>query len=286
MERFITHFENNEANISLSVLLELMTILGQYRDSIYLVGGWSPYFILKQFQKKEDPFEHVGSIDIDFVIDFTKVSDDQYAGIVELLEKRGYQARRDRLGKPIPFSFERTIQEMTLAIDFLAGEYGGTTKKHRHQQVQGELLARKARGADLLPEHHMTLQMDGYLPDGGHNRCKLKMGDLVSILSMKGITIEQRYKEKDAYDIYALIAHYKEGASSCFDEISPFCKHGLVREGMKNICEKFAMEGSVGPLWASTFMSPGNTTIAKERQTEIFRRVFPFVKKMSKIVKV
>ncbi|MFH1873786.1 MAG: hypothetical protein ABH859_01185 [Pseudomonadota bacterium] len=284
MERFITHFENNEANISLSVLLELMTILGQYRNSIYLVGGWAPYFLLQQFQKKDDFFEHVGSIDIDLVIDFTKISENQYAGIVELLEKRGYQARKDRLGKPIPFSFERTVQEMALAIDFLAGEYGGTTNKHRHQQVQDELLARKARGADLLPEHHMTLQLDGYLPGGGHNRCELKMGNLVSILSMKGITIAERYKEKDAYDIYALIAHYKEGVTSCFDEISPFCKHGLVKEGMKSICEKFATEKSVGPLWASTFMAPGDPAIAKERQTDIFRQVFPFVKKMNQIV--
>lgn len=284
MERFVTHFENDEANISLSVLLELMSILRKYRNFIYLVGGWAPYFILKQFQKKEDPFEHVGSIDIDFVIDFTKISEIQYAGIVELLEKRGYQARRDRLGKPIPFSFERTIQQMALAIDFLAGEYGGTAKKHRHQKVQGELLARKARGADLLPEHHMMMQLDGSLPDGGHNRSELKMGNLVSILSMKGITIAERYKEKDAYDIYALIAHYKEGIGSCFEEISLFCKHSLVKEGMKNICEKFATEKSVGPLWASTFMAPGDPAIAKGRQTEVFRQVFPFVKKMSQII--
>lgn len=284
MERSITHFENNEANISLSVLLELMTILGQYRNSIYLVGGWAPYFILEQFQKKEDDFEHGGSIDIDLVVDFAKISEIQYAGIVELIENRGYQARKDRLGKTIPFSFERTIGEMTLAIDFLAGEYGGTAKKHRHQQVQGDLLARKARGADLLPEHHMMLQMDGYLPDGGHNTCELKMGNIVSILSMKGITIAERYKEKDAYDIYALIAHYKEGAISCFEEISPFCGQKLVREGMKSICEKFATEGSVGPLWAATFMVPGDPSITRSRQTEIFRRILPFVSRMEQFI--
>ena len=48
-ERFSTHFENDEAHLSQSVLLELMTILGRYRDTIYLVGGWAPYFLLKQF---------------------------------------------------------------------------------------------------------------------------------------------------------------------------------------------------------------------------------------------
>ena len=34
-------------------------------------------------------------------------------------------------------------------MDFLAGEYGGTGAKHRHQQVQPDLRARKARGCEL-----------------------------------------------------------------------------------------------------------------------------------------
>lgn len=46
-ERFITHFENSEANLSQSVLLELMTVLGRYREVLYLVGGWAPYFLLQ-----------------------------------------------------------------------------------------------------------------------------------------------------------------------------------------------------------------------------------------------
>lgn len=279
-ERFSTHFENDEAYASQSVLLELITILGRYRDALYLVGGWAPYFLLKQFQKKDDSFRHIGSIDIDLVIDFTKISDEQYAGIVELLEKRGYKARKDKMGRAIPFSFERTVRGINLAIDFLAGEYGGTAKKHRHQKVQDDLLARKARGADLLPQHHLLLQLDGYLPDGSQNHCDLRMGDIVSILSMKGITISERYKEKDAYDIYALIAHYKEGSASCFEEISPFCKHGLVNEGMKSICDKFSSENSVGPVWAAKFMEPDNPTAARVEQTKTYRQVIQFIEKI------
>src|SRR3989338_1384881 len=124
MERFLTHFANDEAHISQSILLELMTILGRYRDALYLVGGWAPYFLLEQFQTKDNPFEHIGSIDIDLVIDFTKISDAEYTSIVESLEKRGYPARKNRHGRIIPFSFARTIRGITVAIDFLAGEYG------------------------------------------------------------------------------------------------------------------------------------------------------------------
>ncbi len=281
-ERFSTHFENKEANLSQSVLLELMTILGRYRQALYLVGGWAPYYLLKQFQKPSDPFEHVGSIDIDLAVDFNTISKDQYAGIVELLEKRGYRPRKDRRGLEIPFSFEIVHKGLALTVDFLAGEYGGTAKKHRHQKVQEDFLARKARGADLLPDHHVLIQLDGYLPEGSHQKCELRMADLVSILAMKGITISERYKEKDAYDIYSLIAHYKEGAISCFEEISPFLKEGLVREGLQSILEKFANEDSVGPAWSARFIEPNNLMAARVKQTEIYQQVLPFVERVRK----
>jgi len=46
-------------------------------------------------------------------------------------------------------------------VDFLAGEYGGTSKNHRHQIIEDDFLARKARGADLLPEHHLVFKLGG-----------------------------------------------------------------------------------------------------------------------------
>jgi hypothetical protein len=97
---------------------------------------------------------------------------------------------------------------------------------------------------------------------------------------MKGITISERYKEKDAYDIYALIAHYKEVAFSCFEEISPFCQKSLVKEGMRSICEKFSLERSVGPVWAAKFMEPDNPLAARLKQMEIYHQVIPFVERI------
>jgi hypothetical protein len=50
------------ARLSLSVYLELMTVLGAYREALVLVGGWAPHFILEQFGRKDTDFRHVGSI--------------------------------------------------------------------------------------------------------------------------------------------------------------------------------------------------------------------------------
>lgn len=279
-DRFITHFENNEANRSQAILLELMTILGKYRKDLYLVGGWAPYYLLKMFQKPDNDFAHIGSIDIDIVIDASRIPETQYASIVELIKQRGYSERKGRTGAIIPFSFERELEGLTVAIDFLAGEYGGTSKQHRHQRVEEDLLARKARGADILPEHHLDFRLEGYLPDGSKQSCDIKMANVVSVLAMKGITISERYKEKDAYDIFAILSHYKEGPTSCVIEVSPYVGQALVREGLENICDKFELQDSVGPTWAAKFMEPDNPVSARLRQVEIHRRVLPFVKEV------
>ncbi len=282
-DRFISHFDNNEANRSQSVLLELMTILGRYRKGLYLVGGWAPYFLLKMFQKPESDFKHIGSIDIDIAVDAKTISENQYASIIQLIQQRGYQEKKSRMGTVIPFAFEREIEGLAVEIDFLAGEYGGTSKKHRHQRIEEDFLARKARGADILPEHHINFRLEGYLPDGSRQSCDIKMANVISILTMKGITISERYKEKDAYDIQAILCHYKEGVSSCIEEILPYVKHGLIKEGLKSICDKFEYEDSVGPLWAAKFMEPDNLSAARMKQIEIYQRVLPFVEEVKEL---
>src|SRR5712691_13327979 len=63
-------------------LAELMTALGAYRDALVLIGGWAPYLILESFGEPgafpgdafqtdayQTKFVHVGSIDIDLVVD-------------------------------------------------------------------------------------------------------------------------------------------------------------------------------------------------------------------------
>jgi hypothetical protein len=50
MPRTVADFGREIGEASLSVLLELWTTLGAYRNAMVLIGGWAPYFILKQYQ--------------------------------------------------------------------------------------------------------------------------------------------------------------------------------------------------------------------------------------------
>ena len=63
----VTRTNYNEIAIQAahSVLMEIIRVLGEYRNRIVLVGGWVPQVL---FQDKNDL--HIGSIDVDLAIWF------------------------------------------------------------------------------------------------------------------------------------------------------------------------------------------------------------------------
>ncbi len=158
-------YQKKEIEICLSVLIEILTILGQFRDSIVLIGGWVPHFLLE-----ERGNDHIGSIDIDLALDFTKISENSYRTILSLLEKHDY------IQESQPYIFKKKLFsdgiEYIIEIDFLSGEYGGTGKSHRTQRFQ-DIRLRKARGCDLSFEHNIKRKLSNDMPDGSKNEVEI-----------------------------------------------------------------------------------------------------------------
>jgi len=95
-------YSKNITECSKSVLIEILRILGSYKDYLVLTGGWSPYFILEQFGKGG---QHCGSIDIDFVLNPDLIELKVYETIVSLIEKRGYRPYVAGDGEVLPYRF-------------------------------------------------------------------------------------------------------------------------------------------------------------------------------------
>lgn len=94
IQRLSGDYSEGLTSASMSALLELAVTLRSYQDSIVLVGGWVPYFLIEKFGRGD--FSHVGSIDIDLTVDPDKVDREAYNSILELIIKRGYRNRTDR----------------------------------------------------------------------------------------------------------------------------------------------------------------------------------------------
>lgn len=228
------------------VLLELARLLYDFREGIVLVGGSVPSLIL-------DPSlpEHIGSIDVDIALDQNMIQEIGYRSIMQLLTKRGY-VQGDQ-----PFTFYRTLQiegqEITVEVDFLAGEYGGTSKKHRTQVVQ-DMRPRKARACDLAFLHPIQISIEGTLPEGGKDKAFILVASIVPFLMMKAQALKSRLKEKDAYDIYYCVSNFPGGLDALVEDFRSFPDHSLVHEGLAILSEKFSSADAVGPVFVTIFL--------------------------------
>ena len=74
-----------------------------------------------------------------------------------------------------------------------------------------DFAVQRAHGADLALLFHRMVEIEGTMPDGGRNRVKLAFASVPALLAMKGFAINDRLKQKDAYDIYYCVRNHAPG---------------------------------------------------------------------------
>ncbi len=78
-------YREAEVQACFSVLLEIMTVLGEFRENVVIVGGNVPLLLIPSAKEK-----HPGTLDIDLALDCNHISDNTYKTIVKTLSARGY----------------------------------------------------------------------------------------------------------------------------------------------------------------------------------------------------
>ena len=276
-------YPKTEVAMALSLLLELLEHLKAYKEHIVLVGGWAPYFLIQKSELGAP--EHVGSLDADLVLDFRSIPESAYETINEILGRAGYSPRRDPKGKIVPASFEKLVPlegggVFPMQVDFLAGEYGGTSRSHRHQEAQ-DLLARKARGADIVFDHCYMEEISGRLPNRAKITASIKVANEIAVFVMKGITLGQRTKAKDFYDLYMLIKYFKSGPQSIAESLRGVTGNALVKEAIRNIAQNFQEFESLGPIEVTEFLHPADPEARAIVQRDAFELFQTLIRRLS-----
>ena len=260
-------YSADKTGVCLSVLLEVVAILGAYRGSVAIVGGWVPYFLVPARASR-----HVGSTDVDLALDFASITDDNYASIRKLLEEHGYEQAKDH-----PYKFVRTLadpsgRDVQVSVDLLAGEYGGTGGSHRSQMVQ-DVRAHKARGCDLVFDSMLPVTVRGQMPNGATNEVTINVAGVVPFLVMKANALWERLKAKDAYDIYFIVSEYPGALAALVEAFRPFSANKLVLEGLGKIRAKFSGVDSLGPTSVAEFLEEYDADERERIHRDVFERI-------------
>ena len=185
----------NQEQAARSVLIEVINVLGVFKDNIVIVGGWVPD--LKYPNKN-----HIGSLDVDLAIRPGGVGQDAYTTILGRLKASGYSHATG------PTRFYRRVPGVDgpIKVDLISGEYGGDNKS-RTTQV-GELRLNCLRGIDLAFEDCEELAIEGMMPDGTRNVVRAMIVRPGAFVMIKAFAMADRAKEKDAYDIAFVLNNY------------------------------------------------------------------------------
>ena len=209
----------NPVQASKAVLIEVMNVLGLYRDHLILVGGWVPELLLPNFG-------HMGSLDVDLAVDVRGISQQQYDTILHRLIEAGYTQE--------PNCFLRRVKgaQEPVKLDLITGEYVDDATGKVPARLQ-EMLLGKLRGTDLAFELFEEISLTGKMPDGGTNTVKLRIVRIEAFIVMKAFAMSDRTKEKDAYDIYFCLKHFPAGVAELAKLYRPILAMASCRKGLQ-----------------------------------------------------
>jgi len=226
----------DQTTASRAVLIEVVNVLGAFRDDFVLVGGWVPELLFPDCN-------HPGSLDVDLAISPTAARGNAYESLLKRLLEAGYSH------EGTPTRFIKNVEGIEVKVDLIAGEYGGGDKALmlRVDELQFNTL----RGLDLAFEVCDTIEISGVMPDGTHNRVRARIVQPEAFILIKAFAMEERAKPKDAYDIAFVLRNYSPDVEDLGEKVRRLLSNGLAAEGFEILQRKFERLESVGPTWAA-----------------------------------
>lgn len=116
-----TDYSEGQKDAAHRVLIEIVNLLSGYEDDVRIIGGWVPDLLYPGSG-------HIGSIDVDVLLNHTKIVVDSYENIERTLKRVGYY--------PHPKNYFTFVKDVVINgitysvdVDFLAGMYGGSGDK-------------------------------------------------------------------------------------------------------------------------------------------------------------
>ena len=258
------------------MLVEIGQTLGAYRGKFALIGGAVPWLLLKHPE-----FPHIGTADVDLGLDPEALGDGEYAQLVESLQAQGYHQREDIRR----FQLARTIDlkdggdPIDVIVDFLMPRDAVVEKNN--PPLIDEFAVQKADGADLALQFQELIAISGKMPKGGTNTVQIAIASIPALLAMKGFALNNRSKNKDAYDVYFCVRNYEGGVEALAEACRPILDTKEGQEGFSYINDKFDAFEGYGPTCVRHFLdgsdAMGDRTL-DEWQQDAFGQVDALLK--------
>lgn len=263
------------------VLVTLLRGLGPWKDSVYLVGGLAPRYLVAA--RPPVVPAHAGTLDVDVVIDLQILADTEaYRTLEDNLKNMGFERAENEKQQKLSWRWQtRTEHGALMVLELLADAPDIAGGKVQPLPTEGTISALNIPHSSIVFDLHQVTEIQAELLGGnGVATERVKHANLVSFTCLKSFAFDQRFERKDAHDLIYCIEHASDGLDAVaeFFRAQRTGKHGEVVEASLAILRsRFADDEKVegyrkdGPVAVARF-ELGEGDAAEQREARALRQ--------------
>lgn len=244
------------------VLVTMLRGLGPWKDSVFLIGGLTPRYLVTA--RPPNVPAHAGTMDVDIVIDLQILANtDAYHSLEENLKKLGFERAENEQKQKLSWRWQTHTEHKALMILELltdAPELAGG--KVQPLPAEGTISALNIPHSSIVFDLYQETEIRAeLLGENGIATEKVKHANLVSFTVLKAFAYDQRHERKDAHDLIYCIEHAPEGLAAVAELFRKERdgKHGaVIQQALDILRNRFA-----GDEKTEGFLKDGPVAVAK-----------------------
>ena len=263
------------------VLVTLLRGLGPWKESVYLVGGLTPRYLVPARPPAVPP--HAGTMDVDIVIDLQLLADTEaYHTLEDNLRRMGFERAENEQGVKLSWRWEtRTEHGALMVLELLADAPQIAGGRVQPLPTDGTISALNIPHSSIVFDLHQVAELRAeLLGENGLAIERVKHADIVSFTCLKAFAFDQRFERKDAHDLVYCIEHAPGGLGSVaasFRQALSGSHQGVVRQALDILRRRFADDETSegfrkdGPVAVAKF-EIGEQANPDEREARVLRQ--------------
>ena len=231
------------------VLVTLLRGLGPWKESVFLVGGLTPRYLVAARPPAVPP--HAGTLDVDIVIDLQILADTEgYNTLEGNLRRMRFERSTNDKGQKLSWRWQtRTEQDTLIVLELLADAPEIAGGRVEQLPTEGTISALNIPHSPIVVDLHQVTEIQAELLSGAGTAVEqVKHANLVSFTCLKAFAFDQRFERKDAHDLVYCIEHTPEGLDSVAEMFRNALEGGhaaVIRDSLKILRDRFARDHKV-----------------------------------------
>lgn len=263
------------------MLVTLLRGLGPWKDSVYLVGGLTPRYLVKA--RPPVVPAHAGTMDVDIVIDLQILANtDAYHTLEENLKKMGFERAENDRQQKLSWRWQaRTEHGALMVLEFLSDAPEIAGGRVQPLPTDGTISAINIPHSSIVFDLYEVTEIEAELLGGdGIAVEKIKHANLVSFTCLKAFAFDQRFERKDAHDLIYCLEHAPKGIGAvveAFREALEGRHRDVVKNALERLRARFVQVGGTdgyrkdGPVAVAKF-ELGEGDEPEQREARILRQ--------------